>query len=258
MSSGRRSPPRSGMISSRKHNLLTHDLGRAIVAGEYKSGDIIMGEVESSARFNVSRGAYREALRSLAAKGLLESRPRVGTRVSDRKFWNFLDQDVLAWAFEGVPDENLIRELFELRLIVEPEAARIAARRRTGADLARMAHALEEMAIHGIASRSGQSADLAFHSCLLRATQNGSLVTLGKSINAIISWTTFFKQTHQKLGRDPIPDHRFLFEAIADLDEGRAKSSMIKLIELALADVNTGIVIPPQRSWLSRIPDIGC
>ena len=86
----------------------------------------------------VSRAAYREGVQVLIAKGLVESRPKAGTRVLPRDHWNLLDPDVLAWAFAREPDQRLIDSLFELRGIVEPAAAALAAERTSREDLQRM------------------------------------------------------------------------------------------------------------------------
>src|SRR3954468_5928255 len=94
--------------SKRLHGSIAHQLGVAILTGHYRPGEILPGEVEFSEQLQVSRSAYREAVRILAAKGLVESRPKAGTRVSDRERWNLLDPDVLAWAFEGEPSDAFI------------------------------------------------------------------------------------------------------------------------------------------------------
>jgi DNA-binding FadR family transcriptional regulator len=177
----------------------------------------------------------------LAAKGLVESRPKAGTRVNDRSRWNLLDPDVLAWSFEGEPSEDFIRDLFELRAIVEPAAAELAARRRNGSDLARMGHALEEMARHGLATAAGQAADQLFHHSLLQATGNAPLISLSSSIEAAVGWTTIFKQRRRKLPRDPLPDHRTLFNAVANADPDAARSAMAELLRLALEDTQLSL-----------------
>ncbi len=223
-------------LGVRLHGSIAHDLGVAIVTGSYQPGDTLSGEIEFSEQLKVSRSAYREAIRMLAAKGLVESRPKAGTRVNDRSRWNLLDPDVLAWSFEGEPSEDFIRDLFELRAIVEPAAAELAARRRDGSDLARMGHALEEMARHGLATAAGQAADQLFHHSLLQATRNAPLLSLSSSIEAAVGWTTIFKQRRRKLPRDPLPDHRTLFNAVADADPDAARSAMAELLRLALED----------------------
>jgi len=227
--------------SKRIHGSIAHDLGVAIVTGRYQPGEILSGEIEFAEQLNVSRSAYREAVRMLAAKGLVESRPKTGTRVNERSRWHLLDPDVLAWSFEAEPSEDFIRDLFELRMIVEPAAAELAARRRDGADLARLGHALEEMARHGLASAAGQAADQLFHHSILEATRNAPLISLSSSIEAAVGWTTIFKQRKRKLPRDPLPDHRALYNAIVDGNPEAARAAMTELVRLALEDTEMSL-----------------
>jgi DNA-binding FadR family transcriptional regulator len=225
----------------RIHGTIARDLGVAIVSGRYQPGDILSGEIAFSEQLKVSRTAYREAIRMLAAKGLVESRPKAGTRVSDRRRWNLLDPDVLAWMFESEPGEDFIRDLFELRMIVEPAAAELAARRRDGRDLARMGHALEEMARHGLATQAGRTADQDFHDSLLAATRNAALMSLSSSISAAVGWTTLFKQRDRALPRDPLPEHRAVYDAIVAADPTAARAAMTELVRLALADTTLSL-----------------
>jgi len=211
-------------------------LGVAIVSGEYKPGDILKGEVDASDRLRVSRSAYREAVRILAAKGLVESRPKVGTKVSEPERWHLLDPDVLSWIFEFEPDDRILKSLFELRRIVEPQAAALAAERRTKSDLDSMARALEGMEKHSLATEAGRLADQAFHSALLRATGNAFIVSLTSGVSAAVTWTTIFKQRHNPLSRDPLPDHVRVYEAVKAKDPKAAHKAMATLVDLALMD----------------------
>lgn len=226
----------------RLHGSIARDLGIAIVTGEHRPGDVLAGEIDFACEHHVSRTAYREAIRILAAKGLVESRPKIGTRVTDPSRWHALDPDVVAWTFEGEPSADFIRDLFELRMVIEPAAAELAAARRTGEQLAQMGHALEEMARHGLTNPAGQIADQAFHATLLRATRNRTLISLASSIEAAVRWTTIYKQRRHKLPRDPLPDHRQLYEAVIAADGAGARRAMSHLIELALNDIE----LPPR------------
>jgi len=222
--------------SLRLHGTIARDLGVLIVSGRYKPGDLLNGEIAASGRLHVSRGAYREAVRILAAKGLVESRPKVGTRVSRQERWHLLDPDVLAWIFEFEPDETLLTSLFELRKIVEPQAAALAAKRRSEADLQVMRTALETMAKHTLAVEAGRNADHDFHSTLLRASGNVFLVSLTSGVGAAISWTTIFKQRESPLARDPLPDHWRVYDAVAASDSAGASKAMESLVDLAFLD----------------------
>lgn len=237
----------------RLHGMVARDLGILIVSGRYRPGDILDNEIEASDRLNVSRTAYREAVRILAAKGLVESRPKTGTRVSPREKWHLLDPDVLSWIFKHEPDEQLLRSLFELRKMVEPEAAALAAQRRSDEHVQAMQEALESMAEHSLATEAGRAADQKFHAALLDATRNPFLVTLTSSVSAAITWTTIFKQRNRPLPRDPVPDHRKVLEAIAAGDPQAAHKAMAHLIELAFLDT-IGAPAAKGRARKSRSP----
>jgi DNA-binding FadR family transcriptional regulator len=220
----------------RLHGAIAQRLGTDIVSGVYAPGTILSSEVEFSEALDVSRGAFREAMQVLAAKGLVESRPKTGTRVLPRTRWNLLDPDVLGWAFSGEPDPNFVRGIFELRAIVEPGAAALAALRHDREDLRAMKDALAGMRRHTLATEAGRSADRDFHDAILRATRNDSLTVLSASIGAAVNWTTQYKQRSRALPRNPIPDHVRVYEAIAAGDAAAASAAMRVLVDLALVD----------------------
>ncbi|HEY6644362.1 MAG TPA: FadR/GntR family transcriptional regulator [Povalibacter sp.] len=222
--------------SLRLHGSIARDLGILIVSGRYKPGELLNGEIAASDRLHVSRGAYREAMRILAAKGLVESRPKVGTKVSQPERWHLLDPDVLSWIFEFEPDEKLLSNLFELRRIIEPGAAALAAERRTNAHLEMMSRALDGMAKYTLADEAGRLADQEFHSALLSASDNAFLMTLTTGVGAAVSWTTIFKQRDNPLARDPMPDHRKVYEAVKASDPAAAHKAMMNLVDLAFLD----------------------
>ena len=223
--------------TERLHQAIARKLGCAILSGEYQPGDGLDGEIEQALALGVSRTPYREAIRILVAKGLLESRPKAGTRVTPRARWNLLDPDILAWMFSGEPDPEFVKSLFELRGIIEPAAAALAAQRRTSAQIDAMRGSLDAMAKHGLASEAGQAADQQFHASVLAATHNDALVSLASSVGAAVGLTTRFKQRHHALPRDPLPDHLAVFDAIAAGDPAQARIAMEELLHLALADM---------------------
>jgi DNA-binding FadR family transcriptional regulator len=243
-SAARRKQPRG--TGRRLHGAIANWLGPAILSGEYVPGSILPGEVEFSEALDVSRSAYREAVQVLIAKGLVESRPKTGTRVLPRDRWNLLDPEVLAWAFAGEPELDFIRNLFELRAIVEPAAAALAARRRTRADLKTMRDALAGMGRHTLATDAGRGADRDFHDAILRATRNDLLTVLSSGICAAVNWTTLFKQRTRALPRNPIADHRLVYEAIAAGNPETARSAMHSLIDLALEDTRLSMQREPR------------
>ncbi|MBW8881460.1 MAG: FadR family transcriptional regulator [Asticcacaulis sp.] len=229
-------PLRHNMGQGRLHGALAHRLGVDILRGVYKPGQALPNEMASSSTLEISRSAYREAIRILAAKGMVESRPKTGTRVTARSRWNVLDPEVLGWMFETEPGEKFILDLFELRLITEPTAAAFAAQRRKSSHLETMDRALTVMAEQTLATEAGRMADLDFHDALMQASGNEALASLSSSIGAAVAWSTRYKQRTSALDRDPVPDHRAVFEAIARGDEGDARWCMESLVRLALRD----------------------
>ena len=216
-------------------------LGTRIVTGQVAPGDTLPGELETAEQLDVSRGAYREAIKMLGAKGLIESRPKTGTRVLERARWNLLDPVVLRWAFAGQPNPAFVRDLFEMRAVVEPEIARLAAERRDDGQLATMRDALETMADMGLGTETGREADLLFHHTLLAATGNEVMMALGASIGAAVGYTTLFKDRAAGFARDPVPDHRRVFEAVESGEGEAAASAMRELLRLAHEDTQQAL-----------------
>lgn len=222
----------------RLHGAIAYKIGTAIVSGDYRPGDILSSEVDFAQSLDVSRGAYREAIQVLAAKGLVESRPKAGTRVLPRARWNLLDPDVLGWAFSGEPDMQLVRSLFELRAVIEPAAAGFAALRHDRDQLRAIKEALAGMRRHTLATDEGRAADRDFHDAILRATGNDAMIVLSASIGAVVNWTTRYKQRARALPRNAIPDHAKVYDAIAAGDADAASAAMRVLVDLAFDDTS--------------------
>lgn len=230
------SMPGAALPPSGVRNRLTHDLGVSIVSGKLQPGDSLMSEERFSAETGVSRGAYREAIRILAGKGLVHSRVKSATRVNDRASWNMLDVDVLGWMFETKPPEDFVRDVFELRAIVEPAAAALAAQRRSSEEVRIMRDALYRMEHQGLLTEQGRAADQAFHRAILQASRNEPLIALTSTIGAAVEWTTRLARLDLGQKRDPIPDHRTVFDAIVHRDRKGARLAMATLVAHALSD----------------------
>ena len=172
---------------SRSNNAeVAHIVGMDIVAGRYRAGEKLPGDPELTQHFGVSRPVVRESMKTLAAKGLLTSKARVGTVVCDRSGWNMFDRDVLAWHLESGVDRQFLQDLSEIRLAVEPGAAGLAAQRRTEADLAALDASMERMR-HEASDASGfADADLALHLAVAIASGNPFMRSAGAVIEAAL------------------------------------------------------------------------
>src|SRR5712691_9956727 len=135
-----RTYPRRGV-----HGEIVHAIGAQILRGDLRPGDPLPTEEDLIADLAVSRTALRESIKVLAAKGLVEARPKTGTRVRDRHYWNLMDPDVLVWTMEASSDGAFFRDVNELRRILEPAAARLAADRAEEAELDAIAASFAEL-----------------------------------------------------------------------------------------------------------------
>lgn len=228
-------PPRD---TKRRHSSVAHRLGVQILRGEMKSGDLLPTEEDASAALGVSRSAYREAMRTLSAKGLITASPKIGTKIAPRAQWNILDPDLLSWSFEAEPDEKFIRDLFELRNTVEPTAAAMAAQRRDDDDLGHLSAALAQLAGATPGSPDSFSAEAEFHRRVLMASKNEALGGLWSAIELTLRWSARLQQmlplhyTLEKL----VVDHSRLFDRVKAGHAAEAQSAMSELIGHSFAD----------------------
>ncbi len=227
----------TGRSSSRLHDLLAQRLASEIISGHRLPGDVLPTELDMSISLGISRTAVREAMRILTAKGLIEPRPKRGTCVMEKAAWNLLDPDVIGWMFANEPDDRLVHNLFELRLIIEPAAAALAAQRRNVTHLAAMFRALDVMDRDTLFTESGQQADKDFHAALLAAADNDQLTSLNASIGASVALSTRYKIEHDVLGPDPVAAHRVVYDAIERGDAAEARWCMESLIRQAMKDI---------------------
>ncbi|GAB3154986.1 FadR/GntR family transcriptional regulator [Amycolatopsis sp. NPDC004378] len=158
------------------HARIVDELGRLIVEGVLGDGQPLVPE-ELGRRFSASRTVVREALRVLESKGMVTARPRVGTWTLPPEAWDAIDPDVIAWRVGGPGGREHLRELLELRLAIEPQAARMAARHRRPDELSAMAAAYTQMA-DAEDTAAFMAADAQFHAALVRASGNTLIAQL--------------------------------------------------------------------------------
>jgi len=230
--------PAPALAATRRgiHGQIVDELGRRIVTGEFAPGSVLPTEGDYSARLSVSRTSFREAIKMLAGKGLVESRPKTGTRVRQRSEWNMLDPDVTTWAFNAGPDKDYASAFFEFRGIIEPAAAAFAAERRDESDLAGMRRGLEGMETAN--SRDEWiGPDLKFHRAILVATGNELLISLGHLLEPALTRSFFIVNVDAARRKASMPLHRAVYTAIDRRDAPSARTAMKRLLDEALADL---------------------
>jgi DNA-binding FadR family transcriptional regulator len=224
------------MIKNVHGNTVDH-LGEAIVAGRYAAGASIPPEPALCAELGVSRTVVREAVKSLIAKGLMTTGPKVGTRVLSSDHWNWFDPDVIVWQTKAGLTAEFLRDLLDLRRVVEPAAMRLAALRATPQDIAEI-----ELAFAGMRRAVEEGGDyvtydLRFHQGLLRASRNRMLVQMSKALGALLR-TSFEISTRRKNGpRISLPMHREVLDAVMAHDPDRAEKAIQQLIDGARNDI---------------------
>jgi GntR family galactonate operon transcriptional repressor len=178
-------PTTTQPLRRKLHGTITRELALKILEAERRSEQIAFpNESELSAELGVSRTVVRESMKVLVDKGLVEMRPRAGTRSRPRSAWNLLDPDILSWQAELAPDVRFLRDLCEVRLAIEPTASGFAAVRATTAELDEIARKLmmREALAHDAPLQAVVDLDLQFFNAVIAASHNSLLVNL----NAII------------------------------------------------------------------------
>ncbi len=232
------------------HGETVYEIGRRIVGGELKPGDLLP-EAELIAELDVSRTVLREAIKVLGAKGLVEARPRVGTRVSARNRWRLMDPDVLAWQSETGLDERFLRNLAEVRYVIEPAATRLAAQRATEEEIHMIEEAYKQMEAHVVHSEAFIVADMQFHFGILAACHNEILEQMSSAIGEALEASRVVTIEVPGSATAHLPLHKVLVEAIREREPDAAESAMRKLIERVQSDIDRFFQdIHPKQSRL--------
>ncbi|MDO8251123.1 MAG: FadR/GntR family transcriptional regulator [Rhodoferax sp.] len=224
------------MIKNVHGNTVDH-LGEAIVAGRYAPGASIPPEPVLGEELGVSRTVVREAVKSLIAKGLVTTGPKVGTRVLSEEHWNWFDPDVIAWQSKAGLTPEFLRDLQDLRRVVEPAAVRMAAERATAQDIAAIEAAFEGMTRAVKEGGDYVTYDLRFHQGLLRACRNRMLIHMSKALGALLR-TSFELSTSKKGGAaSSLSLHRAVLDAVIARDPAKAEKAILILIDGAHKDI---------------------
>ena len=213
------------------HEHVIEEIGKGIISGEFVQGESLPAEEQLCQMLGVRRAALREALRVLASKGLLEPKRKVGTLVKSSAHWNFLDANVLSWLLAAGDADRVISELYELRQLVEPVAASLAARHARTDHISVMRRAYEALRAAGDDGEKFAGPDLEFHQAIIGASGNRLFSALAHVIEAAL-------RVNFRLVRDvpsghvqSLPLHRRVLEAIEAGDTSAARLAMQRLIE---------------------------
>jgi DNA-binding FadR family transcriptional regulator len=196
----------------------------------------------------VSRTVIREAVKSLVAKGLLVTGPKLGTRVLPEEHWNWFDPDVVVWQSKIGFTREFLRDLQELRRVVEPAAVRLAAERATAADITNIEEAYAGMKAAIELGGDYVTHDLRFHQGLLRACHNRMVIHMSKALGALLR-TAFELSTMRPDGPShSLPLHRAVLDAVIARAPAKAERAILVLIDGAGEDIDAGAELAPQAA----------
>ncbi len=213
---------------------IAHKLGVAIVTGVYSADNPIPIEAELCRQYAASRSVLREAVKMLTAKGLLGSRPRLGTWVQPEENWNLIDPDVLGWLLERKFSPALLMEFMEIRLAMEPGAATLAARVAGPAEKAAIRGAIERMKAADNGNDDPLESDIAFHVAVLRASRNRFYAQLTGFTSTALRFSIRTTNRYKGVQLASVADHKKIADAIIAGRAAAAGEAMRKLIQEAM------------------------
>lgn len=222
----------------RSHTLrVVTELGEQIVSGKLPQGSLLPGDSELCERFGVSRTVLREALKTLSGKGLLQARPRIGTRVRPQADWNLFDSEVLVWLARLGFTRAFLGHLGEMRMALEPEAAALAARRRTADQLQSMRSWHDRMAESGGSRQAFVAADLGLHLSIAAAADNPFLVSISTLIEValVAMMTNSSPVDSRRRFALSVAQHKRIIDAIEARDADLARAAMRSVVQTGIA-----------------------
>jgi DNA-binding FadR family transcriptional regulator len=222
------------------HGRIVRELGLRILSGDLQPGDRLPNEGELIALYEVSRPVLREAVRVLAAKGLVISRQRSGSVVRPRNEWHLLDPDVLYWMIQTKPAPDFVRTLMTVRRVFEPAAAALAAKAATDEQLAGIAEAYAGMAAAGDKEELLEP-DLAFHRRIAEATGNDLMAYIGTMLSLAlresIKLSSRLPNTHEL----SLPRHKAILTALLARDAAAAHQATVLQLDATQLDLSAVI-----------------
>jgi GntR family transcriptional regulator, galactonate operon transcriptional repressor len=229
------------MTPKSTHESAVESIAGWITGGRMKAGQALPIEPDIAEALSVSRTVVREAVKTLAAKGMLRTGPRVGTRVRPEADWHLFDPQVIRWRAARGVDADFIRDIFAFRLAIEPAAAALAARHATAEDMQRLeaAYAAMEEAVEGRGSYV--EADLAFHRSLLDASRNQFFAAMKPLVSSVLSVSFRQSVKSRASARASLPRHKAVLDAVRRADSAEAAAALDRLIESARNDIESDL-----------------
>jgi GntR family transcriptional repressor for pyruvate dehydrogenase complex len=206
------------------HHEVMGDLLARITSGELAPGDKLPREVDVARRYDVSRNVARECNQALEQRGVVRVRHGVGALVTPMDEWDLFDLELLSALLAGPSGRALLAEALECRTLLEPEAAALAAKRRSEADVEALRAALAEL---GREPADGTAPALALHAAVLRAAGNRFIRRAVAPLDAVMHVAAVEPRDRRRVAADG----KRLVEAIAAGDADDARAAMRRRLQ---------------------------
>ncbi|MDK1374426.1 MULTISPECIES: FadR/GntR family transcriptional regulator [unclassified Sinorhizobium] len=220
---------------------ITRAIASDICAEIFPVGTFLPRENDLCERYGVSRTVIRESLKILESKGMVLGRSRVGTVVCNKEEWNILDSQVLEWIGERIFEFDLLNCILEARRAIEPAAAEFAAERATVQEIADLDRAWRDMRDGERDVAGFTEADVAFHTCLLKASHNQVFLQLVGIIQAALKFSLHASNEAAERRDEAIDIHGELVEALRMRDKAAARDCSMRMLNLAARDLAAAV-----------------
>ncbi len=235
----------SGRVAARNfHSHVINEIGAGVISGRFPVGSILPNDAALMEEFSVSRTVLREALKTLEAKGLVEARPKVGTKVVKQSRWSLYDAQVLAWYLEAGPDEEFLRGIANVRRSLEPQAAGDVARHHTGDQSRLMHYWLRQMEMALDEPHSFCLADFELHRIISEASRNPFI----RALQGVI------ELSHALAYRDIVRDQRVVDllpvltlhdRLVSAIERGTVEAASAAMLETIEQDISMAVMVAP-------------
>lgn len=210
-------------VRRKLYEFIVEEIGLRILKGDYQMGETLPNEETLSKELDISRGVLREATKVLTQKGLIRTRPKIGTQVTDRSEWNIFDPDVLTWKLQIESKATFLRQVTEVRRIIESEAAKYAAERADHRALASIRSRLDDML--RLMNAPGRydyedylAKDMAFHIAVMDASDNELLSQIAVTMRQAVHKARQQDIQDPLIHRQSMIFHEAIFGAIRNHD----------------------------------------
>ncbi|MDD5795285.1 MAG: FadR/GntR family transcriptional regulator [Clostridiales bacterium] len=203
--------------SEKVYKIIMKQIKDIVKSGELKRGDKLPSERELALRLNVSRTSVREAIKALETLGLVESKHGGGNYIKN-DFEDIL-LEPLSIAFMLLGSNN--SEILELRKVIEPEVASMAAKNITENEIKELENIIEKLS-KTTDSKICASLDKEFHYVIAKASKNHLLSTIVFSVSSLIEEYIDESKMYEIDREKVINDHKIILEAIISHDSKKA------------------------------------